>query len=49
MSTAEVTIQQIRDKQYDQPFRGGGKPIVLLGIAFDKESRNIVDWAAEQR
>lgn len=44
MSTAQIALQQIRDKQYDLPFRNQGKPIHLVGIAFDKESRNIVDW-----
>ena len=48
MSTAEAAIEQIRDKGYAQAFQGSGKPIILLGIAFDKESRNIVDWKAEQ-
>ena len=48
MTTAETAIQQIRDKQYAQPFRARGKPIILLGIAFDKERRNIVDWATER-
>lgn len=47
MSTAEAAIAQIREKQYDQPFRGSGKAIIWLGIAFDKESRNIVDWKSE--
>ncbi len=41
MTTAETAIQQIRDKQYAQPFRTSDKPIILLGIAFDKDSRNI--------
>jgi len=44
LSTAAIALQQIRDKQYDLPYRNQGKPIVLLGIAFDPASRNIVDW-----
>jgi hypothetical protein len=48
MTTAETAIQQIRDKQYAQPFRASGKPIILIGIAFDKDSGNIADWATER-
>lgn len=48
MSTAAAAIEQIRNKEYAQTFRGSGKPIILLGIAFDQDSRNIVDWQAEQ-
>lgn len=44
LSTAEIALQQIRDKQYDLPYRNQGKPIILLGIAFDPASRNLVDW-----
>lgn len=47
MSTAQIALQQIRDKQYDLPYRNQGKPILLLGIAFDPESRNIRDWQME--
>lgn len=44
MSSGTIALQQIRDKQYAQPFLGGNKTVILIGIAFDKESRNIVDW-----
>ncbi|MCB0125131.1 MAG: AAA family ATPase, partial [Caldilineaceae bacterium] len=47
MSTADTALDQIRDKGYAQPYLGCGKSIILLGIAFDKASRNIVDWKAE--
>ena len=43
-ANATIALQQIRDKQYDLPYRNQGKPIILLGIAFDPTSRNIVDW-----
>jgi hypothetical protein len=48
MTTAEAAIQQVRDKGYDAPYHGRGKSIILIGIAFDKESRNIADWATER-
>lgn len=47
MSTADAALEQIRNKGYAQPYLGHGKSIILLGIAFDKASRNIVDWKAE--
>lgn len=47
MTTGEIAIQQIRVKQYDLPFRNRGKRIILLGIAFDKVTHNIADWAVE--
>lgn len=47
MSTGAIALQQIREKQYAQPFLGSNKTVILLGIAFDQESRNIVDWQHE--
>lgn len=47
MSTAEIALQQIRDKGYAQSFQASGKPMILLGIAFDKTKRNITDWKSE--
>lgn len=47
MTTGDEALQQIHDKQYAQSFLGSGKTIILLGIAFDKEQRNITDWKEE--
>lgn len=47
MSSGEIALQQIHDKQYAQSFLGGDKTVILLGIAFDRETRNIVDWQHE--
>jgi len=44
MSTAQIALDQIRAKGYDLPYRNQGKPIILLGIAFDPAQRNISDW-----
>jgi len=38
MSSAQIALQQIRAKEYDLPYRHEGKPIILLGIAFDPSS-----------
>lgn len=48
MSNAQIALQQIRDKQYDLPYHMAGKPIILLGIAFDPQQRNISDWQVEK-
>ena len=48
MTTAQIALQQIRDKQYDLPYRHQGKPIILLGMVFDQAGHNITDWATER-
>ncbi len=45
--TKEEALQQIKDKQYAQKYLGQGKPIVLLGVEFDKQKRNIGEWLEE--
>ena len=45
---AQTALQQIRDKQYDLPYRNQGKAILLLGIAFDSASRTVADWVVER-
>lgn len=47
MSTAQIALDQIKNKHYDQPYRTNGKTVVLLGIAFDKEKRMISEWKSE--
>jgi hypothetical protein len=37
----EQALQQIISKQYAQKFQGGDKKIVLLGVEFDQDTRNI--------
>ena len=44
---AKAALKQIKAKQYDAPYRGQGKPIVLLGIAFDGDARTIGSWKHE--
>ncbi len=47
LTTATIALQQIRDKQYAQSYQDSGKTIILVGIAFDSEQRNIADWESE--
>lgn len=49
MSSATAALNQIKKKQYDQPYRASGKQIILLGIAFDKEKRTIRQWKSEPK
>lgn len=44
MTSAEVALEQVRQKQYAQPYLSRHKTIFLVGIAFDKTGRNIGDW-----
>lgn len=42
--TKEQALQQIQDKQYAQKYRSSNKRIVLLGVEFDQDGRNIGDF-----
>ncbi len=38
---AKLAIEQIKAKGYPEKYQSEGKPIILIGISFDKETRNI--------
>jgi len=40
-------LQQIKDKQYADKYRGLKQPIHLIGVEFSKENRNIVGFEVE--
>ncbi|MBH1989318.1 MAG: AAA family ATPase [Myxococcaceae bacterium] len=44
-TSAQEALQQIQQKQYAQKYELSGKSIVVLGLAFDPEAKNIVDQA----
>ncbi|QTA81531.1 AAA ATPase-like domain-containing protein [Desulfonema limicola] len=46
--TAKAGIEQIRQKGYAEPYRQTGKKIILMGINFDTEKRNISEWKTEE-
>ncbi len=48
MSTAQIALDQIEEKQYYAPYLGKDKKIILLGIGFDETKRNIGDWKARE-
>ncbi len=45
--SAEVAIKQIQDQGYIEKYKGSGKEIVLLGINFNTEKRNLENWRVE--
>ena len=42
------TFRQIRQKGYAEPYLSDGRPIWLIGLSFDKETRRLVECAAEK-
>ncbi len=47
LGDAASCIKQIKDKKYIEKFQAKNKPIYLIGISFDTESKNIADFAWE--
>ncbi len=45
--TAEDALRQIKDKQYDRPFRADGRKIFLIGVNFSSQTRTIEKWIVE--
>ena len=43
---ADAAFTQIREKGYADPYRASGKPIWLIGLSFDRDTRKLVDCAA---
>ena len=45
--SAESAIRQIHDKGYVGRYQQSGKKIILLGINFSTETRNLAEWRVE--
>ena len=45
--TAADALGQIREKGYAEPYRADGRPVYLIGLAFDSQTRQLVDAAWE--
>ncbi len=45
--TAEIALEQIRDKEYFRKYQHSGRKIVLTGANFDTVSRQITEWKCE--
>ncbi|MGN0844075.1 MAG: PD-(D/E)XK nuclease domain-containing protein, partial [Kiritimatiellia bacterium] len=46
-TSAAAAIAQIKENHYAEKFAGNGKTLTLIGLAFSKEKRTIVDSAIE--
>ncbi len=46
--SADAAIRQIREKNYADKYRRRDKNIILIGINFSKEQRNIEEWKVVQ-
>jgi len=44
--SAEAALSQIKEKGYAEPYRRSGRRVILLGINFSLETRNVEGWAA---
>jgi hypothetical protein len=48
MEDAKKALAQIHEKKYYEKYKIKGKEIVLVGVSFSKEERNIKDWIIEK-
>lgn len=46
--SADNALAQIRERGYPERFRAAGKPLTLVGVAFDVEAKNVREWKAEE-
>lgn len=46
--SAGAALNQIRERGYPERFRVAGKPLTLVGVAFDVEAKNVREWKAEE-
>lgn len=45
--SARAGLNQIREKGYPEAYRQSGKKVILMGINFSSEKRNLADWEVE--
>jgi hypothetical protein len=45
--SATAALQQIREKGYAEAYKQSCRKVILLGIKFSLENRNVEEWAAE--
>ncbi|MBF0244680.1 MAG: ATP-binding protein [Planctomycetes bacterium] len=46
--TAAEALAQIKAKRYYEPYLSDGRPVVLVGAAFDATTRNLEQWLVEE-
>ena len=45
--TAEIAMDQIKDRDYYRRYMNSGKKIILIGVNFDKDAGQIEKWTQE--
>jgi uncharacterized protein YihD (DUF1040 family) len=40
----QIALDQIENKQYYNSYKACGKEIILVGVSFDMETRNVKEW-----
>ncbi len=46
-ASATDALDQIKQRGYAEPYRGQGRPVYLVGVAFDRGRRAIAGWQVE--
>lgn len=46
--TAEIALNQIKDRDYYRQYMNSGKKIFLIGVNFDPEAGQIAGWQTEE-
>ena len=46
--SAENAIAQIKDREYAKAYKNSSKRVLLVGIGFGKEARNVESWEVEE-
>lgn len=46
--TAEIALNQIKDRDYYRRYINSGKKIILVGVNFDKDAGQIEKWVTKQ-
>ena len=47
--SAKAGLRQIRKKGYAEKYKKSGKKLILMGINFSPEKRNVKEWEIESR
>lgn len=47
-NTAENALAQIEHKEYHKKYQLKDKPIVMVGVEFDKDKRTIAQWVSKE-
>ena len=46
--SADEALRQIKTRSYYQKYRLKGKPITLVGVNFDSQTRGVSEWRSER-